>query len=253
MLDDEAIRLIKEHGTFVVPNPYTNQYILERGAAGGYQPYQIEKSRQVLELKLKSLRDAIKAGLKVAYGTDSGVQPHGLNARQFAIFVEAGMTPLEAIRAATLVNADLLRMQGQVGTLQSGRVRGRHRRARRSARRRPHARASGLGHEGRQHRESVTHAAEPNLRRRPSVRQRDPTLSRARPRARRRLEPAQEAGVPRVDVVLAQRREQALVTVAALGPRQCQGDLDCFGDTADVVRVDDQRVGELDSRASQAR
>jgi imidazolonepropionase-like amidohydrolase len=120
MLDDEAIRLLKEHGTFVVPNPYTNQYILERGAAGGYQSYQIEKSRQVLDLKLKSLRAAIKAGLKVAYGTDSGVQPHGINARQFAIFVDSGMTPLQAIRAATLVNADLLRMTGQIGTLQPG-------------------------------------------------------------------------------------------------------------------------------------
>jgi imidazolonepropionase-like amidohydrolase len=120
MLDAEAIRLIKERGTFVVPNPYTNQYIIERGAAGGYQAYQIEKSKQVLGLKLQSLRDAIKAGLKVAYGTDSGVQPHGLNARQFAIFVEAGMTPLEAIRSATVVNADLLRMQGQIGTLRPG-------------------------------------------------------------------------------------------------------------------------------------
>jgi imidazolonepropionase-like amidohydrolase len=120
MLDAEAIRLIKEHGTFVVPNPYTNQYIIDRGAAGGYQAYQIEKSQQVLGLKLQSLRDAIKAGLKVAYGTDSGVQPHGLNARQFAIFVDAGMTPLEAIRAATVVNADLLRMQGRIGTLRPG-------------------------------------------------------------------------------------------------------------------------------------
>jgi imidazolonepropionase-like amidohydrolase len=74
----------------------------------------------VLDLKLKSLREAIKAGLKVAYGTDSGVQPHGLNARQFAIFVDSGMTPLEAIRAATLVNAELLRMTGQIGTLKPG-------------------------------------------------------------------------------------------------------------------------------------
>jgi imidazolonepropionase-like amidohydrolase len=120
MLDAEAIGLIKERGTFVVPNPYTNQYILERGAAGGFQPYQIEKSRQVLDLKLKSLREAIKAGLKIAYGTDSGVQPHGLNARQFAIFVDAGMTPLQAIRSATLVDAELLRMEGRIGTLKAG-------------------------------------------------------------------------------------------------------------------------------------
>ena len=120
MLDPEAIALIREHGTFIVPNPYTNQYILERGAAGGFQPYEIEKSRQILGLKMQSLRDAIKAGLAVAYGTDSGVQPHGLNARQFKLFVEAGMTPLQAIRAATLVDAKLLRMEGRIGTVRAG-------------------------------------------------------------------------------------------------------------------------------------
>ena len=120
MLDDETVALIAERGAFVVPNPYTNLYIIERGAEGGFQPYQIEKSRQVYELKLESLRRAIRAGLAVAYGTDSGVQPHGVNARQMRIFVEAGMTPLEAIRAATLVNARLLRLEGKIGVLKPG-------------------------------------------------------------------------------------------------------------------------------------
>ena len=90
MLDDEAIRLAREHGTWLVPNPYTNQYMIERGAAGGYQPYQIEKAGTVLEMKMASLRKAVTAGLQVAYGTDAGVQPHGLNGRQFAMYVEAG-------------------------------------------------------------------------------------------------------------------------------------------------------------------
>ena len=120
MLDDEAIALIRERGTYVVPNPYTNWHIIERGAAGGFEPYQIEKSKEVYELKLESLRRAIRAGLNVAYGTDSGVQPHGANGRQLRIFVDAGMTPLEALRSATLVNARLLRMEGRVGVLRPG-------------------------------------------------------------------------------------------------------------------------------------
>ena len=120
MLNDEAVALIKARGVFIVPNPYTNKYILERGAAGGYQDYQIEKSRQVYELKVASLRKAIAAGVQVAYGTDSGVQPHGTNGRQFAIYVEAGMTPLQAIQSATTVAARLLRMEDRLGQVKPG-------------------------------------------------------------------------------------------------------------------------------------
>ncbi len=120
MLDSATIDLARKRATFLVPNPVTNAWILDRGAAGGYQPYQIEKSRQVYERKLESLRLAIRAGLNVAYGTDSGVQPHGQNARQLAVFVEAGMSPLDALRSATLVNAKLLRLDGRVGTLRAG-------------------------------------------------------------------------------------------------------------------------------------
>lgn len=120
MLDDTTIRTIKERGTFIVPNPYTNAYMVERGPQGGYQPYQLEKSREILGLKMKSLERAAASGLPVAFGTDSGVQPHGLGARQFALFVEAGMTPVRALQSATLVNARLLRMEGKVGTLAPG-------------------------------------------------------------------------------------------------------------------------------------
>ena len=120
MLDDRAIQAIKERGTFVVPNPYTNAYMVERGPAGGYQPYQLEKSKEILTLKMDSLKRAIRAGLNVAFGTDSGVQAHGLAARQFPLFVEAGMTPTQAIQAATVVNARLLRLEGTVGTIAPG-------------------------------------------------------------------------------------------------------------------------------------
>lgn len=120
MLDDEAIQLIKQRGAFIVPNPYTNAYMLERGTAGGYQPYQLQKAKEVYTLKLESTRKAIRAGVQIAYGTDAGVQPHGANGKQFAILVDAGMTPLQAIQAATLVDAKLFRMEGKVGTLRPG-------------------------------------------------------------------------------------------------------------------------------------
>ena len=120
MLDEEAIKLAREHGVWLVMNPYTNKYMLERGAAGGYEPYQLEKARQVLDLKMASLRKAVAANLRLAYGTDSGVQVHGLNGRQLAMYVDAGMSPLDAIRSATVVNAELLRMEGRIGTLRPG-------------------------------------------------------------------------------------------------------------------------------------
>ena len=120
MLDDEAVKLAREHGVWLVMNPYTNRYMIERDAAGGYEPYQLEKARQVLDLKMESLRKAVAAGLKLAYGTDAGVQAHGINGRQLAMYVDAGMSPLAAIRSATVVNAELLRMEGRIGTLRPG-------------------------------------------------------------------------------------------------------------------------------------
>jgi imidazolonepropionase-like amidohydrolase len=120
MLDDEAIALLKERGTFIVSNPYTNAYMGERGSAGGYQPYQLQKSAEVLVVKMASLRKAIQAGVLVAYGTDAGVQPHGLNARQLRMYVEAGMTPLQALQSATLVAARLLRAESRIGRLEPG-------------------------------------------------------------------------------------------------------------------------------------
>lgn len=119
-LTDAAIAEIKRRGVFIVPNPYTNFYILERGAAGGYKDYEIRKSREVYQHKMDSLRRAIRAGVAIAYGTDSGVQPHGQNAKQFALYVEAGMTPLQALQSATLVAARLLRKERQLGRILPG-------------------------------------------------------------------------------------------------------------------------------------
>jgi len=71
-------------------------------------------------MKMASLRKAVAAGLKLAYGTDAGVQAHGLNGRQLGMYVDAGMSPLQAIRSATIVDAELLRMAGRIGTLRPG-------------------------------------------------------------------------------------------------------------------------------------
>jgi imidazolonepropionase-like amidohydrolase len=120
MLDDEAIALAKEKGVFLVPNPQTNAYMIEPGPAGGYQDYQLAKSREVLGLKMESLRKAIRAGALVAYGTDAGVQPHGLNGGQLRMYVEAGMTPLQALQSATLVASRLLRREARLGRLSKG-------------------------------------------------------------------------------------------------------------------------------------
>ncbi len=120
MLDDEAIAVLKEKGTFIVSNPQSNAYMLGRGAAGGYQDYQLKKSRELYALKVESLRRAVQAGVLVAYGTDAGVQPHGQNGKQLAMYVEAGMTPLDALRSATLVAARLLRQEKRLGRLEPG-------------------------------------------------------------------------------------------------------------------------------------
>jgi imidazolonepropionase-like amidohydrolase len=120
MIDDEALAALKANGTFIVSNPLSNAYMLERGAAGGYQDYQLRKSREVYALKVESLRKAIRAGIPVAYGTDAGVQIHGINGKQLAMYVEAGMTPLQAIQSATLVAARLLRMEKKIGQVAPG-------------------------------------------------------------------------------------------------------------------------------------
>jgi imidazolonepropionase-like amidohydrolase len=119
-LTDAAIAELRRTGAFIVSNPYTNYYILEKGTAGGFQGYEVEKSRQVYQAKLDSLRRAILAGIPVAYGTDAGVQPHGINGRQLAIYVAAGMTPLQALQSATIVAARLLRREQQLGRIRAG-------------------------------------------------------------------------------------------------------------------------------------
>jgi len=120
-IDDEGIRLAKEKGTFLVMDIYNDDYIMTEYARRGYPQAILEKEKRVGRTQRENFRKAWKAGAKMAFGTDAGVYPHGDNARQFAKMVEWGMTPMEAITAATASAADLLGWSDRIGTLQKGR------------------------------------------------------------------------------------------------------------------------------------
>ncbi len=121
LIDEEGIRLAKEHGTYLVFDIYNDDYILAMGEKAGMLPESIEKEKQIGRLQRENFRKAFQAGAKMAFGTDAGVYPHGDNARQFAKMVEWGMKPLDAIQAATINAADLLGWSDKVGTLEKGR------------------------------------------------------------------------------------------------------------------------------------
>jgi len=120
-IDDEGIALAKERGTYLVMDIYNDDYILAEYGRKGYPEKIMNKERQVGRVQRENFKKALGAGAKMAFGTDAGVYPHGLNARQFATMVEWGMTPAQAIRAATSSAADLLGWSDRVGSVQPGR------------------------------------------------------------------------------------------------------------------------------------
>lgn len=119
-IDEEGIRLAKEKGTYLVFDIYNDDYILQEGLKVGMLPESIEKEKLVGKLQRENFRKAYLAGAKLAFGTDGGVYPHGDNWKQFPYMVEFGMKPMETIRAATLVNAELLGLAGKAGVVEAG-------------------------------------------------------------------------------------------------------------------------------------
>jgi len=119
-LDEEAVRMGIERGTVFVLDIYNTEYTLERGAANGVPEENINKEREVGTRQRESFSLAVRMGARVAYGTDSGVYPHGDNGKQFARAVRFGMTPVQAIQSATAVTADLLGWEDRVGAIQPG-------------------------------------------------------------------------------------------------------------------------------------
>ena len=120
LIDDEGIRLAKEHGTYLVMDIYNDDYILNEAPKVGLPQENIDKEKMVGRLQRENFEKAVKAGVKMAFGTDAGVYPHGDNAKQFYYMVKFGMTPAQAIRAATSGAADLIGRSSDVGTIEPG-------------------------------------------------------------------------------------------------------------------------------------
>jgi imidazolonepropionase-like amidohydrolase len=119
-INEEDIQLMKEHGTYLVPTLYLDDWLLENYQKLGLSDSMIAKTKYVLPRAREHEARAFRAGVKVAFGTDSAVYPHGLNAREFPVMVKLGMTPLAAIQAATINAADLLGWSDRVGALEPG-------------------------------------------------------------------------------------------------------------------------------------
>ncbi len=120
-IDTAGIELAKAKGAFLSMDIYNTDYILSEGEKVGILPESLEKERQVGRRQRESFRAAVKAGARVVFGSDAGVYPHGDNARQFAVMVEWGMTPLQAIQAATIMNAKLFGREADIGAIAPGR------------------------------------------------------------------------------------------------------------------------------------
>lgn len=118
-LDEEALRMMKQRGTWLVPTLLPGEYLGKGPAAKTLPPEIKAKAEAAIAKRSDTFKNALKLGVKVAFGTDSGVSPHGTNAQEFALMVEHGMSPIAALRAATLNAAEALGMERQIGSLQA--------------------------------------------------------------------------------------------------------------------------------------
>ena len=122
-LDDEAIELMKERGTWFVPTLVAPQGVIDAAAAGvPLPPAVIDKAHRVVEIHRSAFRRAVDAEVRIAMGTDSGVTPHGRNLRELGLMVDGGMTPLAALEATTRSAAELLGVDGELGTIETGKI-----------------------------------------------------------------------------------------------------------------------------------
>jgi imidazolonepropionase-like amidohydrolase len=114
------IQLMKQKGTYLVADIYNDDYILAEYAKLGFPQKIIEKERLVGRTQRENFQKAVKAGVKIAYGTDAGVYPHGDNAKQFFYMVKFGLTPVQAIQSATINAADLIGAKDKIGSISVG-------------------------------------------------------------------------------------------------------------------------------------
>ena len=122
-LDEEGMELMKERGAYLVPTLLAGDFVAEKAEIEGYYPEMIRtKAAAIGPLMSGMLRRAVEAGVPIAFGTDSGVSPHGENGREFALMVAAGMTPMDAIVAATSTAAEVLGESERLGTVEAGKL-----------------------------------------------------------------------------------------------------------------------------------
>jgi imidazolonepropionase-like amidohydrolase len=120
LIDDEGIALAKQHGTYLDMDIYDDECIQENGKLGKTPKDFLEHDAELGRIQRENFRKAVAAGVKMSFGTDAGVCPHGTNARQFAFMVKYGMTPMQAIQAATINAADLLGKASLLGSIKPG-------------------------------------------------------------------------------------------------------------------------------------
>jgi imidazolonepropionase-like amidohydrolase len=120
-LDDEGIELMLEHGTYLVADVYNGDFIAAEGKRSGWPDETLRKNEETTDAQRDRFRRAIAAGVRVAYGTDCGVFPHADAALQFRYYVALGLSPLAAIRSATMWAAELMGWSDRVGSLEPGR------------------------------------------------------------------------------------------------------------------------------------
>ncbi|AWL13420.1 Tryptophan 2-monooxygenase [Saliniradius amylolyticus] len=122
-MDEETMALMKEHGTYYVPTIMAGDWVAEKAEVEGFFPELVRpKAAEIGPLIQQTFARAYKAGVKIAFGTDSGVSAHGDNGKEFALMVEAGMPAIEAIRSATYHTAKLLRINDKLGTVEPGKL-----------------------------------------------------------------------------------------------------------------------------------
>jgi imidazolonepropionase-like amidohydrolase len=120
LMDDEAIELMRDRGTYLVADIYNGDFIAEQGRREHWPAETLKKNDDTTDAQRAGFRRALAAGVKIAFGTDVGIFPHGTNARQLPYMVRHGMTPVQSIRSATLVAAELLGWEDRVGSIAPG-------------------------------------------------------------------------------------------------------------------------------------
>jgi imidazolonepropionase-like amidohydrolase len=123
LMDNEAVRLMKKHGTYYVPTIIAGKFVAEKAEIEGYFSELVRpKARAIGPMIQETFARAYKAGVKIAFGTDTGVSPHGDNWKEFVYMVEAGMPAIEAIQSATIIAADLVDSTDVLGSLDPGKL-----------------------------------------------------------------------------------------------------------------------------------